>query len=101
MTRVCPSTAQAKAAAGSSGMPSSLARPLPEPLGMTAIRAALKASAEPTSFTVPSPPQATISDTPRVTIAVARSRACPPRSVTKISASTRRADSSAAARSAR
>jgi hypothetical protein len=45
---------------------------------MTASRAVPNASAEATSLTVPSPPHATISDTPLVIIAAARSRACPP-----------------------
>ena len=61
--------------------------PLPDPLGMIASEAAVNASAEATSLTVPSPPHATHSDDAAPEPASASSRACPPRSVTNTSPS--------------
>ena len=56
-------------------MPTSRESPLPDPLGMIATDAGENASAEATSLTVPSPPQATHSVTPRPSAASASSRA--------------------------
>jgi len=75
--------------------------PLPEPAGITPSAAGPNASAAATSFTVPSPPHATTMRAPRSTAPSASSRACPPRSVIRISGSTLADVRTSCARSAR
>ena len=79
------------------GNASSRASPLPEPLGMIASDASVNASADATSLTVPSPPQAIHQRHAATERGQASSRAWPPRSVTKTSPSTPCAARSAAA----
>jgi len=73
----------------------------PEPAGTMASDTPPNASARPTSFTVPSPPQAKTSEAPRAVASRASSKAWPARSVTRTSASTPSAASTARANSAR
>jgi hypothetical protein len=70
---------RSKAARGSNGRPSSRARPLPDPLGTTPSAASRSTSADATSFTVPSPPHAITTSTPRASAALREvARVVPP-----------------------
>ena len=76
------------AASASRGSPRLLASPSPDPPGTMPRAATVPNNAPATSFTVPSPPQATMRSTPAATAFAASSAACPLRVVNSISART-------------
>src|SRR6185436_5978737 len=101
ITRSVPERSRRIAARGSAGRSKCRASPLPDPAGITPSGTGPNASAVATSFTVPSPPQATTRRAPRSTAPAASSRAWPACAVIRISGSAPAASSRSEAWSAR